>query len=111
VPLGKVVGLKVLYKFGLYKFFLPPAVTMGCYNVHAKTYFNQILENFKRREAVLEHLNRTYYMKYDGKLFLLNDRIDKNTFYSWVTLLDTEEEAQKYEVSLTYYECDSLTVS
>jgi len=45
VALGKVVGREMLYNFGLYKFFPPPAVTMGrhngCYNVHAKTYFNR----------------------------------------------------------------------
>jgi len=29
VLLGKVVGLEMLYNFGLYRFFLPPAVTMG----------------------------------------------------------------------------------
>jgi len=46
VPLGKVVGLKMLYNFGLRNFFPPRAVqwavTMCCYNVHAKTYFNRI---------------------------------------------------------------------
>jgi len=31
VPLGKVVGLEVLYNFGLNKFFPPRAVTMGRY--------------------------------------------------------------------------------
>jgi len=36
----KVVGLEVLYNFGLYKFFPPRAVTMGCYNGLIKTYFN-----------------------------------------------------------------------
>jgi hypothetical protein len=32
VSLGKVVGLEMLYNFGLYNFFPPPAVTMGRYN-------------------------------------------------------------------------------
>jgi len=29
VPFEEVVGLKMLYNFGLYKFFPPPAVAMG----------------------------------------------------------------------------------
>jgi len=41
----KVVGLELLYNFGLYNFFPPRAVTMavtmGRYNGLAKTYFNQ----------------------------------------------------------------------
>jgi len=50
VPLGKVVGLEVLYNFGLYKFFSAAGGynggdTTGCYNVLTITYFNHEFGN------------------------------------------------------------------
>jgi len=53
----------VTYNFGL-KFFPPPAVTMGCYNVHAKTYFNQSTRSRARRSHMYWLLKK-YVEKWD----------------------------------------------
>jgi len=75
VPIGKVVSLETLYNFGLYKVFPPRAVTMGCYNVLTKTYFNRIMVRLSRTKCLYPAITSRIVMLF-LKQFIVRRRVN-----------------------------------